>query len=369
MGSVFERRTSRCQAELRRREADALVIGPGSNMYYLTGFDDEPSERHLLFVLPDEGNPTFIAPEMYYEQINTASWVEDIRTWDDTTGPDSIIDSTLSRHNVKEGDVLVNESLWAKFLLDLQSKLPETEFERATLVLDDLRMIKDDDELDSLSSAASASDEVSREIRSLGDEVIGMTESALVEDINRRLTEGGTGPAFATIVGSGPNGARPHHRSSDREIRSGDPVVLDFGTTVDRYPGDQTRTVVFDGEPPDEFETVHATVHAALDAGVDVVEPGITAAEVDRTVRSVIEEAGYGEWFTHRTGHGVGLDVHEAPYIVAGNNRELEPGMVFSIEPGIYFNDEFGVRIEDLVRVTENGCERLNDSPRTWKPL
>jgi len=175
------------------------------------------------------------------------------------------------------------------------------------------------------------------------------------------------GNSFETIVGSGPNGAKPHHGCGDREIRAGEPVVLDFGTRVDGYPSDQTRTLVFDGEPPAEYERVHETVRAAQAAAVEAVEPGVAAEAIDRAARDVIEDAGYGDAFFHRTGHGVGLDVHEEPYIVAGNDRELEPGMVFSVEPGIYLDGRFGCRIEDLVVVTEDGCERLNDTDRGWR--
>jgi Xaa-Pro aminopeptidase len=211
---------------------------------------------------------------------------------------------------------------------------------------------------------------VSVEIRELGEEVIGMTETELADEIERRLASaGGEEVAFDTIAGSGPNGAKPHHRHEDREIRRGDPLVLDFGAYVDRYPGDQTRTVVLAGDPPEDYEAVHEVVREAQQAAVEAIEPGVPAEAVDRAAREVIEDAGYGEEFVHRTGHGVGLDVHESPYIVAGNETQLEPGMVFSVEPGIYLEGEFGVRIEDLVVVTEDGCERLNDSPRTWEPL
>lgn len=197
-----------------------------------------------------------------------------------------------------------------------------------------------------------------------------MTERELVQEIQRRIEEhGGTGLSFEAIVGSGPNGAQPHYRHGDRTIRSNEPVILDFGAKWDCYPGDQTRTVVFDGEPPEEFETIHGIVWDAFQAGVDAVAPGVEAQDVDRVVRSVIESAGYGDGFLHRTGHGLGLEVHEPPYIVEGDDTVLEPGMVHSIEPGIYLEGEYGARIEDIVVVTEDGCEQLNDSPRTWEPL
>jgi Xaa-Pro aminopeptidase len=205
-------------------------------------------------------------------------------------------------------------------------------------------------------------------VRELGSEAVGMTEAELAGRIENELAAaGGEERSFEPIVGSGPNGAMPHHTHGDRTIESGDPVVLDFGTRVDGYPSDQTRTVVFDGEPSDKFKTVHDVVRRAQQAAVETVEPGVTAGAVDAAAREIIEDAGYGEQFIHRTGHGIGLDIHEEPLIVDGSDRLLEPQMVFSVEPGIYLPGEFGVRIEVLVVVTRNGCERLNTTSRDWR--
>jgi Xaa-Pro aminopeptidase len=232
-------------------------------------------------------------------------------------------------------------------------------------VLAPLRRVKDDAEIDALRRAGRVADRVVDEIRALGSDVAGMTEDALAAEIESRLAAaGGDGVSFEPIVGSGPNGAKPHHAHGDRVVEAGDPVVLDFGARVDGYPSDQTRTLVFGGSPPAEFGRVHDVVREAQEAAVRAVEPGATADAVDRAARDVIE---YGDRFIHRTGHGVGLDVHEEPYIVAGNDLELEPGMVFSVEPGVYLPGRFGVRIEDLVVVTEDGCERLNDADRGWR--
>lgn len=363
-------RTRRCQSEMAANGVDGVVLTTSSNMEYLTGFSDEPSERHLLLFLPRDGDPVFVAPAMYRAQIEARSWVTDIRTWDDATGPRPVLESVLRELPFEGGRVLLDDAMWATFVLDLQSLLPDATFGLASDVLGPLRAVKDERELSAMHEAARLTDRVSEEIRSMGADAVGLSERALADEIDRRLREAGTaGPAFETIVGSGPNGAHPHHRRSDRAVEPGDPVVLDFGGSVDGYPADQTRTVVFDGTPSAEFEAAHDAVLDALETGVDAVEPGITAASVDDAVRSVIEARGYGERFTHRTGHGIGLDVHEAPFITAGNETELRPGMVFSIEPGVYVPDEFGVRIEDLVVVTDDGCDRLNGSPRGWEPL
>jgi len=363
-------RLDRCRDELARVGADAAVLFPSPNLRYLTGFDETPGERHLLLFVPREGEPAFVAPTMYAGQLREEASLGELHTWDDGDDPTDLVAGVAADLGVADGHLLVDDRMWALFTEDLRAALPEATWGLAGEVFETLRMTKDDDEIDRLREAGALADEVSVAVRELGADAVGMTESELAWEIERRLREaGGEGLSFAVIAGSGPNGAMPHHTHGDREIRPGDPVVLDFGAYVDGYPGDQTRTVVFDGDPPADFETVHETVLEAHHAGIEAVEPGIEARAVDRAAREVITEAGYGEEFVHRTGHGVGLEVHEPPYIVDDNDLTLEPGMVFSVEPGIYLDGEFGVRIEDLVVVTEDGHERLNDSPRGWRAL
>nr|WP_303648842.1 Xaa-Pro peptidase family protein [Haloarchaeobius litoreus] len=363
-------RIAACQKRLASEGADAAVLFPSVDMGYLSGFTDEPMERHLLlFVTPDEP-PVFVAPAMYESQILGESVVDDVRVWDDGGDPLELVEEVASECGLHGGRLLVDDRMWARFSQDLRSVLPDASFGLASDVLAPLRIRKDEGELDALRAAGEVADRAVMAVRRLGSEVVGFTEAELAQEIEAQLAEfGGTGVSFEVIVGSGPNGAQPHHRHGQREIRPGDPVVLDFGTRVDGYPSDQTRTVVFAGDPPAGFDEVHDVVREAHDAAVDAVEPGVAAEAIDAAAREVIEEAGYGEQFVHRTGHGVGLEVHEPPYIVEGNETALEPGMVFSVEPGVYVEGEFGVRIEDLVAVTENGHERLNDSSRDWKPL
>jgi Xaa-Pro aminopeptidase len=360
MNADYENRTRACRRALS--PADCLVLFPGPNLQYLTGFHDEPMERHLLLFVPGEGEPVFLAPAMYDEQL-AETHVSAVRLWDDGEDPRTDVEEILSA--IDPNHLLVDDRLWARFTHDLRAVTDAT-FGLASEVLADLRIQKDDAEIDAIRRASVLTDRVSEAVRDL--DFTGETERELAREIESRLAEaGGEGPSFETIVGSGPNGARPHHRRGGRKIESGDPVVLDFGARLDGYPSDQTRTHVFSGDPSEKFEEVHEVVREAQQAAVGRIEPGIPAEAVDRAAREVIEAAGYGEEFTHRTGHGVGIEVHEPPYIVAGNDRELEPGMVFSVEPGIYLEGEFGVRIEDLVVVTAEGCERLNDSPRSWR--
>ncbi|MDH5020936.1 M24 family metallopeptidase [Halobacterium rubrum] len=366
--SVFETRTRDCQQRLRDAGAAGAVLFPSPNLSYLAGFEETPSERHLLLFVPADGEPAFVAPALYEEQLDEETWVADVRTYTDSEDPESLVAEVAEEKGLTGGELLVDPTMWARFTQSLRETLPDATWALADDVLAPLRVRKDDAELDALRCAGEAADAAMDDVRDLGADAVGMTERELADYVADRLAaHGGTGVSFEVITGSGPNGAKPHHTHGDREIEAGDPVVCDFGTRVDSYPSDQTRTVVFAGDPPAGFEAVHDVVREAQQAAVDAVKPGVTAGEVDAAARSVIDAAGYGDEFVHRTGHGVGLEVHEEPYIVAGSDRELEEGMVFSVEPGVYLPGEFGVRIEDLVAVTADGCERLNDSDRGWQ--
>jgi Xaa-Pro aminopeptidase len=221
--------------------------------------------------------------------------------------------------------------------------------------------VKDDEEVELLRTVALAADEAFADLLELP--FAGRRELDVADVVRERLVERGHETTDFAIVASGPNGASPHHGAGERTIESGDAVVLDFGGTREGYYSDITRTV-FVGEPQEEHRAVYEVVRSAQQAAFDAVRPGATAQEVDRAARGVISEAGYGERFVHRTGHGIGLDLHEPPYIVEGNETLLEPGMTFSDEPGIYLPGRFGVRIEDQVVVTTNGAERLNEASR-----
>ena len=361
--SSHEDRTRRLQDRLAPDEA--VVVFPSRNLQYLTGHYEEPGERHTLLFVPGDGEPVFLVPELAGQQLRADTWLTDVRTWSDDEGPTATLETIVSHLGLDGGRLLVDDRMHARFTQDLRAVCPNATFGLASERLAPLRVRKDEAELDALRRAGEAADAVVSDLREWGDDVIGMTETALAAHIEDRLAaHGGTGVSFEPIVGSGPNGAMPHHTHGDREIRPGDPVVLDFGTRVDGYPSDQTRTLVFDGEVSDRLQAVHDLVREAQQAAVEAVEPGQPASAVDRAARAVIEEAGYGERFIHRTGHGVGVAVHEEPFVTSESDRVLEPGMVFSVEPGVYLDGEFGVRIEDLVVVTDDGCERLNHTDR-----
>ncbi|HYT29194.1 MAG TPA: M24 family metallopeptidase, partial [Actinomycetota bacterium] len=272
--------------------------------------------------------------------------------------PYAVVRSILGGGSMR---LAASERMWATHLMALTRELGRADFVPASRVLSRLRSRKDAAELRLLAAAASAADEAFR--RLVGDGLEGRSEQDVAKGLSGHLLDAGHGSVGFTIVGGGPNGASPHHEPAGRVIRQGDAVVLDFGGRVGGYCSDVTRTVSV-GEPPEEVREVHDVVHRAQADAFRSVRPGVPAEEVDRAARAVIEEAGFGAEFVHRTGHGIGLEEHEPPYIVAGNGEPLEPGMAFSIEPGIYLPGRFGVRIEDIVVVTADGAKNLNDAPR-----
>ncbi len=367
MADPFRERTRRLQQRLLAEGVAGAVFFPSPNLYYLTGFWEEPMERPLLFFVPADGDPEFLAPTLYETQLRDDTWVETIHTFDDGEDPVEVMGAVESASAFERGTVLVDPTMWAQFTMDLRRAFPEVTLELADSVMASLRREKDEHERDQLALASKQADSVMDWVRSLGEDAIGMTETELAADIRDRLLDAGDAVAFDVVVGSGPNGAKPHHRHGDRTIGRGDPVVLDFGLRLDHYPSDMTRTVVFGGDPPDDFDRVHGIVAEAQEAAIAAVEPGVPARTVDEAARSVIESHGYGGQFIHRTGHGIGLEVHEDPYIVSDNDEPLREGNVFSVEPGIYLEGEFGVRIEDLVMVTRSGAKRLNSTPRGWR--
>ena len=280
-----------------------------------------------------------------------------IRPWDETEDPVGIVaDLAAPARRAAIGD-----QTWATFVLELQRRMQTTTFVSAGEISTALRLHKSDDEIELLAAAAAGADRVA--VRLADVQFSGRTEAELAREIAEMLIEEGHDMAWGAIVGSGPNGASPHHHAADRVMRRGDAVVVDFGGTRRGYHSDTTR-MFYVGEPSAEMKEVHEIVHRAQETGFRAASIGTPAQDVDRATRAVIADGGYGEYFIHRTGHGIGLDVHEEPYLVEGNVMKLAPGMAFSIEPGIYLPDRFGVRIEDIVAVGADGSVRLNESSR-----
>jgi Xaa-Pro aminopeptidase len=352
-------RIRRAAAEAAAEGVAALVISPSPDLAYLAGYDPMPLPRPTLLVIRPDAEPVMLVPELE-RLLAAASPVGEhleLVTWRDGADPYEAAASLLAG-SIR---IAVADRLWSSHLLGLQRVLPDAAFSPASAVIGRLRSVKDPDELEALRRAARAADETFRQV--LGMPFQGRSEEDVARDLAALLVENGHARAAFTIVASGANAASPHHEPGGRTILPRDAVVMDFGGELGGYHSDTTRTVVVT-EPPDGFEEAYEAVREAQAAGVDAVRPGLEAQEIDRRVRTMIDAAGFGERFIHRTGHGIGLEIHESPYLVEGDPTVLRPGMTFSVEPGIYLEGRFGIRIEDIVAVTANGVERLNRSAR-----
>jgi Xaa-Pro aminopeptidase len=337
----------------------AIMVAPSPDLAYLTGYDPPPFERLTLLVVRPESPPVLIVPELERAlalECPVGSELE-ILAWADGDDPYEAAANLLPG----EGRIAVGDRMWASHLLGLQWQRPKVGFRPASSVIGRLRAVKDEDELAVLTRAGRAADETFRQICELPFE--GRREEEIAADLARMLVENGHDRSAFTIVASGRNGASPHHEPGGKAIRARDAVVLDFGGELGGYFSDTTRTLVVGGPPPG-FVEVYDLVREAQEAAFDAVKPGVAAQDVDRAARELIADAGHADEFFHRTGHGIGREVHEPPYIVEGNGTELEPGMTFSIEPGVYLEGRFGVRIEDIVAVEDAGARRLNRSSR-----
>jgi Xaa-Pro aminopeptidase len=347
-----------------RSAADAglagLLVAPGPDLVWLTGYaPPATTERLTLLVLAADRDPVLVVPTLEAPDAEKAAGAPalTLHDWTDGADPYAVTGALLA----PSGRFGISDNAWAMHLLGLQKALPTTSYASLTDALPMLRAVKDAAELELLAAAGAAADAAFEEIRKAA--FAGRRETDLGRDLADLLRRFGHSQVDFTIVGSGPNGANPHHEVGDRVIRRGDMVVLDFGGLKDGYGSDTTRTVHV-GEPTDEERAVHDIVRAAQEAGFRAVRPGVACQEVDRAARAVIEDAGYGEYFIHRTGHGIGVTTHEPPYMIEGERQPLVPGMCFSVEPGIYLPGRFGVRIEDIVTVTGDGGRRLNDTTR-----
>ncbi|MCK4260115.1 MAG: aminopeptidase P family protein [Halanaerobiales bacterium] len=360
--NMYQLRREQVITKMKENELAGMILFPSPNMYYMTGFHTFPGERLLLAIFPIESDPFFIAPKLYESQIRQESWIQDIVCWTDEEDAYEILKTVFAELGINEGRFAIDDTMWADQFLGIMSIFPNLEFQSVGNLLNDLRLIKTADEIEMINKSSQIVDEVVEAVKELIKP--GMTEievAALMEFEMRK--RGSEGPSFETIVGSGPNSAIPHYNAGERKIQKGDFIVLDFGATYKGYCSDTTRTLCV-GEPTPKMIEVYNIVKEAQEIGVRTAKPGIKASEVDGAVRQYIVDKGYGEYFTHRTGHGLGLQVHEEPYISGISDTILKPGMVFSVEPGIYIEGEFGVRIEDIVLVTETGCERFNNSSR-----
>ncbi|WP_443667664.1 M24 family metallopeptidase [Jidongwangia harbinensis] len=333
-----------------------VLVAPGPDLSYFTGYRPTAiTERITLLVLDAGRDPVTLVPALERPDAEAAPGASAVSLlgWADGTDPYAMLAPLLD----PVGHYAISDSAWALHLLGLQRAVPGARFRAMTEALPMLRAVKEPEEVDRLAAAGAAADAAFEQIVSV--RFAGRTEHEIGAELAALLRRYGHSGVDFTIVGSGPNGASPHHEMSERIVRDGDMVILDFGGVWADYRSDTTRTVHV-GPATDEERQVFDVVRRAQQAAFEAVRPGIACQEIDRVARRVIDGAGYGRYFIHRTGHGIGLTTHEPPYLVEGEPRPLVPGMCFSIEPGVYLPGRFGVRIEDIVTVTEDGGRRLN---------
>lgn len=357
---VYARRLSSAAAATADAGLAGLVITPGYDLRYLVGSDAQTHERFTALVLPASGDPTVVVPRLELASLKESAISElglAVRDWVDGDDPYQLVPAALGG---SPAATAVTDSMPALHLLPLSGALGLLPV-LATDVMRNLRMVKEECEIDALRKAGAAIDRVHARVPEFL--VPGRTEADVAADIAEAIVAEGHSEVAFIIVGSGPHSADPHHGYSDRELQVGDIVVVDIGGAYQPgYHSDSTRTYSI-GEPKPDVAQQYSVLQRAQRAAVEVIRPGVTAEQVDAAARDVLAGAGLAEAFVHRTGHGIGLSVHEEPYIVAGNGLPLAAGMAFSVEPGIYFPGRWGARIEDIVVVTEDGAAAVNSRP------
>ena len=359
-GMSFLARADRARARMRELDVDALLLSVGPDLPYLTGYEAMPLERLTMLVLPVDREATLVVPRLEAARVVERPDVFELSSWDETDDPIEIVARLVGGVNA----VAIGDRTWARFVLDLQHAMPSTRFTRAVEVMGPLRVRKDDAEVAALRRAGAAADRVAAALQTGEIELAGRTEAQVSAELGRRLRGEGHHRVNFAIVAAGANAASPHHEPGDRVIRDGEVVLCDFGGTMlgddgVGYCSDITRCVHL-GEPPEEMAEAYAVLLEAQQAAVAAAVVGTSCEDVDATARRIITEAGWGEQFIHRTGHGIGIEEHEDPYIVSGNATPLEPGHAFSIEPGIYVDGSFGFRLEDIVVAAVGGPDPLN---------
>jgi Xaa-Pro aminopeptidase len=357
---MYADRITRARSRMETLSVDVLLLSVGADLPYFTGYTAMPLERLTMLVLPREGDATLVVPALEAPRVEERPEAFTVRSWGETEDPVAIA-AGLTGLAGRPARAAIGDRTWATFVLGLQEALPETAFVPASRVTGPLRAVKDAAEVEALRAAARVVDEVALAMRERP--FAGRTEADISRELVERMLAGGHERANFAIVASGPNAASPHHEPGERVVEAGDSVVCDFGGTMAGYCSDITRTFVV-GEPPGHLADLYEVLFRAQEEAVQAARVGVTCEAVDAAARDVIAAAGYGDYFIHRTGHGIGLEEHEDPYLVSGNATPLAPGHAFSVEPGIYLPGRCGARIEDIVVATDAGPERLNEAPR-----
>ena len=356
---MFQQRMERARSLMSEQQVDVLLLSVGADLPYFCGYEAMPMERLTMLVVPQDGEARLIIPRLEAPRVVERPDVFEVVAWDETDDPIDLASSLIGAVST----AAIGDHTWAGFLVDLMKVLPSVEFRRASEVTSPLRSVKDAAEVESLRAAAAAADRVAVELRSGDIELVGRTEAEVSAELGRRLLAEGHQRVNFAIVAAGENAASPHHEPGERVIKSGEIVLCDFGGTMADadgvgYCSDITRCVHL-GEPPADLVDAYDVLFEAQAAQVAAAEVGRPCQEVDRVGRSMIAEAGFGDNFIHRTGHGIGTEAHEDPYIVEGNTLELRAGHAFSIEPGIYLPGRWGLRLEDIVVAAADGPDNL----------
>ena len=360
---IYTARLTRAQSLLHANGFDYLFVGPSADLIYLTGIDKHISERMTLLVVHQTGPAYLVVPAFEAGGLPALPDLIHVAPWQEHEDPAALVRRLLEvPGGASACTVAVGDYLAAVFLLRLQAALPWAACTPAQLVLPALRLIKDEAEVALLREAGARADAAFVEFQQVP--FAGRSETDVAGQLAEILRRKGLATPWGPIVASGPNGASPHHTAADRVIQPGDLVVLDFGGVYRGYNADMTRTVAVEHPPEAEALAVYEQVRAAQAAAFQAARPGMTCQALDAIARDLLNAGGYGRYFTHRLGHGIGLDGHEAPYLVTGNTMPLQAGMAFSIEPGLYLPGRFGVRIEDSVVLHADGAESMNNSPR-----
>lgn len=353
------KRLAQLRERMRTTNADLIAIGPGSHMDWLLGFHPHPDERPCLLLVGFDAE-AFLMPVLNAEGTRESTDIA-FHTWSDEAGPDAALGEALAAIGASQAKkVVLDETMRADFALLVLSAIPGAAHAFTADTIGALRMRKDESEFAKLKMNSDIADRAIQKAFSIAKP--GMTERELAAEIRAHFQSEGATPAF-WIVGGGGNGAFPHHQAGDRPLEEGDAVVVDIGGRKNGFPSDITRMMAI-GHPPEGYGQIHGIVEHAVQAALKAARPGVMAKEVDAAARKVISDAGYGEYFVHRTGHGLGIDGHEPPYITATAETILEEGMVFSIEPGIYIPGRFGIRLEEIVILREDGPEIFSTLPR-----
>lgn len=357
---MFAARLDRARELMTTQGVDALLVSVGADLPYFCGYEAMPLERLTMLVVPRERHATLVVPELEAPRVLERPELFALRPWPETADPVARVAGLVgsARH------VAIGDQTWARFLVDLMEQLPAVTWQRASEVTSPLRSVKDPAEIERLRAAGSAVDRVAACLQAGEIELVGRTEAEVSAELGRRILAEGHNRVNFAIVAAGVNAASPHHEPSNRTIRAGEVVLCDFGGTMIGddgvgYCSDLTRCV-YTGSPPEEFMALYDTLAEAQAAAVAAATVGTPASAVDSAARSIISAAGHGRHFVHRTGHGIGVEAHEEPYIVAGNDTALVAGNAFSIEPGIYVPGRWGARIEDIVVASHDGPDALN---------